>query len=415
MATEYTRIYTYTGQTSWTSGTRSVPLSKYAISGDTTHTIAQITSITYKHRHSASSHRTYTLSGRLVLSDGTTVDSEPVKHTIGSNDVVWFTNIWNHLPTPQQWAMVANVQTVFSDTGSAESDGTLTWKSHSSDPNTIVITFLDTPPVVYSPKIDLFDVQRMDANGLLADDGSYIATSLKLSTSGDAPLNEAKLILYVSEKSGEFSSNNSIDLSGRISELITGLNMNTSLIPGEFSPGMNWYFAVEFSIGDETAFLADMVQMKTVSMHLSKFPTGGVAIGMYSTSTDGNPKFETAHRAYFYNGAVGLGFDSDYNETEYAGRDPDGRQRYFRELTFTLGSKADTNYYSEVIAENIYRSYIMYGMLIRSSDGKAFPLNFYRASNAYIDTAIDADNRIVSRGASIMAGEITVGVMYTKK
>ena len=58
MATEYTRIYTYTGQSSWTAAKRSVPLSKFSITGDTEHRIGQITSVSYKHLHASASSKT---------------------------------------------------------------------------------------------------------------------------------------------------------------------------------------------------------------------------------------------------------------------------------------------------------------------------------------------------------------------
>lgn len=415
MATEYTRIYTYTGQSSWTAARRSVPLSKFALSGDTEHRIGQITSVSYKHLHASASSKTYALSGRLVLNDGTTIDSASVSQTIRSSSTAWFTNVWETLPTAEQWAMVKDVQTIFSATGSPDSDGSLTWTARSGYPMQVIITFLDEPPVTYAPKIDAFDVQRMNADGILTDDGSYIATTLKLSVSADAPLDAAKLTLYISEKAEIDSAARTVDLSDRIPELLGGLNMNTTLITGEYSPGGNWYFAVEFTVGDETALAADMVQRSFVTLHQSKCLTGGVAIGMYSTATEGNPKFETAHRAYFYGGVEGVGFDSSYDEIEYAGRDPDGRQRYKREMVYALGSTAGTDYFSETIAENIHHAYILYGSLTRSSDGKVFPANFYRSTSAHVDTAISDDGRVVSQGTASMAGEMRVTVLYTKK
>lgn len=413
MATEYTRIYTYTGQSSWTAAKRSVPLSKFAISGDTEHRIGQIASISYKHLHASASSKTYALSGRLVLSDGTTIDSASVSQTIRSSSTAWYTNLWETLPTAEQWAMVQDVQTIFSATGSPESDGTLTWTARSGYPMQLIITFLDEPPVTYAPKIDVFDVQRMNADGILADDGSYIATTLKISASADAPLDAAKLTLYISEKAEIDGAAQTVDLSDRIPELIGGLNLNTTLITGEYSPGGNWYFAIEFAVGDETALAADMVQRSFVTLHQSKCLTGGVAIGMYSTATEGNPKFEVAHPAYFYGGVEGVGFDVGRDGTLYAGRDPNGRRRYTREIAYTIGGAAATDYFSDVIAENVTSAYIMYGKLTRASDGKEFPPNFYRATNAHVDTAISADGRLVSQASPNMAGEMRITVLYT--
>ena len=414
MATEYTRIYTYTGQSSWTAAKRSVPLSKFSITGDTEHRIGQITSVSYKHLHASASSKTYALSGRLVLSDGTTIDSLSVSQTIRSSSTAWYTNLWEQLPTAEQWAMLQDVQTIFSATGSADSDGSLTWTARSGYPMQVIITFLDEPPVTYAPKIDAFDVQRMNADGILADDGSYIATTLKLSASADAPLDAAKLTLYISEKAEIDSTAQTVDLSDRIPELMVGLNMNTTLIPGEYSPGGNWYFAVEFTVGDETALAADMVQRSFVTLHQSKCLSGGVAIGMYSTATEGNPKFEVAHPAYFYDGVEGVGFDVGHDGALYAGRDPNGKRRYIREMVYTLGSTANTDYFSEAIAENVTSAYILYGKLTRASDQKEFPPNFYRASNAHVDTAISDDGRVVSQGSSNMAGEMRVTVIYTE-
>lgn len=414
MATEYTRIYSYASQTSWTKGTRTIPLSKFTVSGDTEQPIGYIRSIAYKHRCNAYKDKTYELIGRFVLNDGTVIDSAPVLQDIKSYKVVLVTNVWEQMPTAEQWAMIRDVQVVDGATGSAKGDGNFTWATPRGYPAQIIVTYSDEPPVTYAPKIDTFDVRRMNADGILADDGSYIATTLKLSASADAPLDAAKLTLYISEKAEIDSTAQTVDLSARIPELISGLNMNTTLIPGEYSPGANWYFAIEFSIGDETALAADMVQRSFVTMHQSKCLSGGVAIGMYSTATEGNPKFETAHRAYFYGGVEGVGFDSSYDEVEYAGRDPDGRRRYIREMVYALGSTGDTNYYSEKIAENIHHAYILYGSLTRSSDGKVFPANFFRNTSARIDTSISDDGRVVSQGSANMAGEMRVTVLYTK-
>ena len=157
MAQIYTRIYAYTKQTSWTSKRRSLPFSDFTVSGATDKNIGQIVSIRCESCHSSSSSYTWTLTDRLVLSNGTTIDSNPVTHYISKNAQVWFSNPFTKLPTAEQFAQITEVQILDND-GSVESNGKLTWKAFPERPIYLIVEFYDQPPVKYAPQIKDFKV-----------------------------------------------------------------------------------------------------------------------------------------------------------------------------------------------------------------------------------------------------------------
>ena len=86
MATEYCLIYKYTGQDN-TSGTRSVDLNKFSISGDTDKNIGRITRIEYEHWHTSAGSMSWGLMGRLLFSDETYIDSDRIYESISGSAV----------------------------------------------------------------------------------------------------------------------------------------------------------------------------------------------------------------------------------------------------------------------------------------------------------------------------------------
>lgn len=306
MAQQYAIVYTYTGLNKWEVGRRNVAFSKFSASGDTDRNIGQIISIRYTHYHSSTSREEYSLRGRLVLSDGAVFDSDAVKKQIGSNDVVSFANSWSEFPTGQQFAMLESVQTII-DGGGAGSNGELTWNASSRYPMKITVIFTEMPPTNYAPKVDSFVVTRVNADGKPSVEGSNIAITARISANAIAAREYMRLKLYTSTTSEITDDAIAYDLTGRIDELIAGVENDITLLPGEYSPGTTWYFVLEFAIGAEVDYGTGSVQRSFATLHLSKHPTGGVAIGMFSTATNGNPKFESAHSAFLYGGIARIG------------------------------------------------------------------------------------------------------------
>ena len=70
----------------------------------------------------------------------------------------------------------------------------------------------------------------------------------------------------------------------------------------DFEPGE--YYKITISVGDTKApnMFVSYIERAYANMHFSGASTGGVAFGMFSTATQGTPKFECAYPAYFYAG-----------------------------------------------------------------------------------------------------------------
>lgn len=307
MATEYTITYTYTGQSN-TSGTRSVPISKFKKSGDTGRTIGQITSIKYEHWHTSTVGMVWNLRGRLVFSDGTTVTSNNVGIN-PSGDSVKFTNTFTTLPTAEQFAKLTTVQTLDSQgkTTSGGYSATLYWRATSDKPMRLIVKFIEEPPIVYAPKVDKFEVTRCNASGGIDDEGQYIGTTMKLSIGDSTGLSGAQCRVYYAANSyPQVGVSQYVDLTSKISTLMSGVEFNTTLLTGVWNLGSLWNFAVVFTTGEETAIATASAARGTVNFHISDEPGGGAAVGGFSSGTTANPKFESAVPAYFYAGINGV-------------------------------------------------------------------------------------------------------------
>lgn len=145
---EYTRRYRYTGQGN-VSSARSVAFSKFKVSGNTTSKFAKVVKIQYVHYHTSTRAYDWKLRGRLVLNDGTTFNSNFVTARI-SGDTVKFTNTFENLPTPEQFAQIKTVQTLNSNNSTGQlfdGDPKLYWRATSEYPMDIILTFSDIPDV----------------------------------------------------------------------------------------------------------------------------------------------------------------------------------------------------------------------------------------------------------------------------
>lgn len=328
MATEYKIIFTYTGQDN-TSGSRSVARSKFKKTGDTGRKIGQIKSITYEHWHTSDKAANWALRGRLVFSDGTSITSNTVTHTI-SGTKVKYTNTFTKLPTPEQFALLKAVQTLDSK-GKTTADGysaKLYWRANSDNPMRLIVTFIEEQPVVYAPKVDSFSVVRTDASGNPSREGLYIRTSLKLSIGNSAGLSGASCkIYYAADAQPVVGVSQSIDLTSKISSLMTGISNDPNILTGVWNVGNTWFFTAVFATGEEAAVSEVMhVERGTTSMHISGEPGGGVCIGGFSTGTTANPKFESRPPARFYSGIDGV--TNYFSEEMEIGRWIDGKPVY---------------------------------------------------------------------------------------
>ena len=143
MAEQYRRIYKYTGQGNY-AGPRSVNWSRFSVSGDTGRTIGQIVSIVYEHYHTYTAGGSRTLRGRITLADGTTFISEPDAHAFAGN-VVRFTNSFTELPTAEQFAQIAKIETINEKGGNSNAGYSqyIYWRATAEHPMRVIVTFVE--------------------------------------------------------------------------------------------------------------------------------------------------------------------------------------------------------------------------------------------------------------------------------
>ena len=303
-------IYTCTNKSN-TRNERTVAFSNFVASGDTDKNIGLITSITYEHWHSSSLPRGWELSGRLIFGDGTSLTSSSQTLSISGN-VVKFTNTFSVSLTSQQWSLLTSIQTLDSRGSTTSNSGyygaDLFWRATASHPMRIIITFDETPPAYYVPDITTFSVQRVNSNGVADDEGSYIATTMKLTFANSSALSIAALRVYYAANAYPIVGESSyIDLTSKISTLMNGVALNSTVITGQWDIKSSWYFAAVLIAGNESDVATSSIARAGGSLHISDQPGGGVCVCGYSTGTTTNPKFESYAPAYFYGGIADFG------------------------------------------------------------------------------------------------------------
>lgn len=306
MAQIYTRVYTYTSQRAWLASERSVPFSGFTVSGATDKNIGQIVSLRYEHQHSCTTYKTWTLTGRLVLTDGTTIDSAATTLPISKNTVVQFTNDFTTLPTAEQFAQIASIQTL-DDSGSPGNNGTLTWKASAERPIRLIVEFYDQPPTRYAPQIPSFAVERVNASNIPTPEGTYLATTLRLTFASGAPTTDATVKLYTSTNPDVLGAESNLLEKVGVGELITGITLRAGIIDGQYSAGSTFYFTVVVSIGSETATAAAQAFRAKAPIHITNY---GVSFGGFSSATQSDPKEEFHNPVVFHKGfRMGEGSD----------------------------------------------------------------------------------------------------------
>lgn len=338
MSTEYTIVFIYTGQNN-TSATRSLSFGSFSAIGDIDRNIGQIKSITYVHYHTATKSMNWGLRGRLVLNDGTTFVSDEVYGHI-SGDIVKFVNTFTTLPTAEQLHQLAYVQTL--DTQGKTTAGgyssTLYWRATSEYPMQLIVTFVEEPPVTYAPSVETFSLVRRNESDVADDEGEYIATNLKLNIGDAAGLEGAELrIYYASNAYPVVGESEYVDLTSRISELISGVTLDKDILSGKWDIGYSWYFAAVFVTGDESAIATATASRGKCSFHISDYRSGGACVCGFSTGTTDKPKFESHAPGYFYAGIPGVTSYST-EETSTGGKWIDGKTIYRIVIPFTIAA-----------------------------------------------------------------------------
>lgn len=301
MATLYTRVYTYTGQGSWTAAARTAPWSSFVETGDTDHSIGQLVSIQYEHYHASGSSRTWALTGQLTIGS-TTIQSDTVSNYIsGNSDVIKYTNTFTTLPTLSQFNSITSVQTLAN--GTSANNGVLTWTARSTHPLRVIVSYYEEPPWVYHPQILSFELKRGTSSGVQDDSGTWALLTLKLALASSSYASSSTLRLYYSTGAVSTSST-SINLSSYVSTFLSGVTNNYTYITTTFNADYDYNFLLVFSCGGETATAAAVLQNSAVALHISEY---GVAIGDQVVNTSSAaPTFECYNPASFYGGLLNV-------------------------------------------------------------------------------------------------------------
>ena len=98
-----------------------------------------------------------------------------------------------------------------------------------------------------------------------------------------------------------------IDLTSRITALLSGVTDSTTLITRTFSKSSDWYFLLVFGDDYESVQAGCMVARAFANLHLSGSSTGGVCFGGFSTAQEGDPRLESHYPAHLYGGIAEIG------------------------------------------------------------------------------------------------------------
>lgn len=171
--------------------------------------------------------------------------------------------------------------------------------------DTIAIEGATAPFTNYAPVIGKFEVMRSENGTTENPESTSVYATIKLSMTDTAGLNDnAKLLAYHQADADPSTASDYVDLTSVFGLTTANLNTEKTIqIPGTWSNGVDYYFMLVFSAGEEEASALDIAQRATVPLYISE-TNNGVAIGQYSSATADDAKFECRWPAYFYGGIV---------------------------------------------------------------------------------------------------------------
>lgn len=171
-----------------------------------------------------------------------------------------------------------------------------------------------------SPQISGLDFERATETGEWADDGLYLrCKTLKISINPAASVDDitiAKLTCTGTDESSQVIELTKEQLTQALSP--DGYQEDKATL-FNFASALGITYTITLAFGDEyeSAFSTDTVLRSFARIHFAGASTGGCAIGMFSSATEGHPKFEVAedHQSHLYGGLWdGKGYRMDYVE-----------------------------------------------------------------------------------------------------
>lgn len=280
---------------------------------------------------------------------------------------------------------------VYVKTTAKYKDGTFFTDMEATLPNVHVLNHR------YSPQVRKFFLERA-LDGQPNDEGEDVLTTLKLTLSDDTKTDFMRLNLYYAENDMPTEESPSVDLTARIPELLNGVVDSPDLIFNSFSNASNWNFMLMFGDEYENSGLRTGISKAFANVHLSGRKTGGVCLGGFSTSGNGEPKFESHYPGYFYKGIDGVNIFVE-DEIATGGRWIDNKPIYRRVISLPAVAADRTSTDAVATIENLDQMIDFYGMVQRTS-GMWYPLSFRAMGNvaAYaVDVYVKQDGGVVLR------------------
>lgn len=289
----YTRVYTYTGQSSWVSGSREVPLSAFTISGDTK-PITEVLSVSLSYYRWHRTSSTVSHTSELIFANGSASITSNSSSYRGDEEVFKVTNEFVAMPSASDFT---EANTIVRTYPSTKTDSVY-WQATSSRPMILTVTYYSS---AFKPSMTSPNLYRSDANGIPMDTGTNLSLTVKLGVEDVGTNGSGLLQVY-----GDYGLICEVDsISGSTSGVVVEIFPLPNHTLGIDDDG---YYRVVYSytaaidtgsVSTETVEYKFHISSTFVNVHLSGKTTGGVAFGKYSSSEEGNPTFECEYPAYF--------------------------------------------------------------------------------------------------------------------
>lgn len=206
------------------------------------------------------------------------------------------TNIFTYMNTNSVRNLTFNkvrMEVVFSDNTTFQSNVTIS--------NTITPVVIDARK---KPVISKLSFTRCDDNQQLSDEGSHVLSTIKTTFASSSYSTSFPMVLKQYNKSNNGTLVSTVTINAgdsRLSQIYNGINNSNMFFSSfTFSKYTNYYITVELGDSYEKSTVAYNVPAAFVNVHLSSCPTGGVAFGKFSESTEQNTIFECNYKAVLY-------------------------------------------------------------------------------------------------------------------
>jgi hypothetical protein len=259
-----------------------------------------------------------------------------------------------------------------------------------------------------TPTITEFWLQRA-ISGVASDEGENLVSTVKLDMADTAEASNMALTLLYEQGASVNQASARMDLTAHIPDLLAGVTDSETLIESLFTNSSDWDFKLVFGDAYEETVAYASIARAFANVHMSGKSTGGVCLGGFSSSEEGDPKFESYYKAHMYGGIHGV---TDYAETEQQtyGTWIDGRSIYRKTEIIDVTSAGSTA--TGMMIHGYLQSVVdLKGTFYRTGNDRWYPISFDYNDSSYVDAWV-ANYAVNVRAA--WAGVAYVTVFYTK-